>query len=50
MALTGKQKAFCEAMIELNHNQLASYRKAYPDASESTVQTNANKLMKKMRF
>lgn len=47
MALTAKQKAFCEAMVELNHNQMASYRKAFPDANDRTVQSNANRLMKK---
>ena len=44
--LTGKQKKFCEAMIELNHNQTQSYLKAYECSNYETAHKNAMRLMK----
>lgn len=46
MALTPKQKAFCEEYVANGYHISNAYRIAYPDANEHSVKTNSYKIMK----
>lgn len=47
MALTAKQKLFCENYVSNGYKLQKAYMDAYPDAAASTANTEAYKLMKK---
>lgn len=46
MALTAKQKLFCEEYMKNGYNPVNAYRIAFPDAGEGTLRVNPYRLMK----
>ena len=47
MALTAKQKLYCQELVANGHKQQAAYMSAYPDASPATANVESSKLMKR---